>query len=87
MRGHIYIHTHAHTHNTYAYTCKRKGALTCSIPDLSTLLFELIVHDICMEIVIQSIVCLYIYTALMYMDPWIYDQLPLHIRQVVGVFE
>ena len=27
-----------------------------------------------------------IYTALMYMDPWIYDQLPLHIRQVVGTF-
>ena len=28
----------------------------------------------------------YIYTALMYMDPWIYDRLPLHICQVVGAF-
>ena len=44
-----------HTHT------KEKGALTCSIPDLSTLLFELIVHDIYMEVVIQSIVSLYIY--------------------------
>ena len=39
-----------------------------------------------LSVYIYIYIYIYIYTALMYMDPWIYDQLPLHICQVVGAF-
>ena len=66
----------------YIYTI-----LTLHIHKYTIVMYHIIIVTLIKHEVVNTwSIYVYIYTALIYMDPWIYDQLPLHIRQVVCAF-